>query len=101
VERDGEWHTLINVLLGNNTGHAFTIRHLPVATDFLLCFPGGSNGGAFGSGFEGANLPSPSMSVSRPYAFGVCVGEKSALVLEVHFSQVVSVEHGQFLFTIA
>ena len=27
--------------------------------------------------------------------------EKSALVLEVYFTQVVSVEHSQFLFTIA
>jgi hypothetical protein len=27
--------------------------------------------------------------------------EKSALVLEVHFTQAGSVEHGQFLFTIA
>jgi hypothetical protein len=27
--------------------------------------------------------------------------EKSALVLEVYFTQAISVEHGQFLFTIA
>jgi hypothetical protein len=66
VERDGEWRTLINVLVRNRTGYAFTIRHLPVATDFLLCFLRGSNGGASGSGVEGANFPRPSMSVSRP-----------------------------------
>jgi hypothetical protein len=73
VEGDGEWRTLINILIGNCTGYAFTIRHLPVATDFLLCFLGGSNGGASGSGVEGANFPSPLMSVSRPYASGVSV----------------------------
>jgi hypothetical protein len=116
VERDGEWRTLINILVGNRTDHALTISHLLVATDFLLCFLRGSNGGASRSRVEGANLPSSSMSMSRPYAFGVCVGffdfgrqvgdvpvlfEKSALVLEVHLTEAISVEHGRFLFTVA
>jgi hypothetical protein len=114
VEGDGEWRTFINILIGNRTGYAFTIRHLPVATDSFY-----ASQKDLTVGLSGVELRVPTslarqclcrgpmlLAIAWFFAFGCQVGntaipfEKSASVLEVHLTEALLVERGRFLFTI-